>query len=54
MLLVEENVKGNAIFKTLISNAKIAGANEINDPDPNVSVYPSLKENAFSVRCIRD
>ena len=54
MLLVEENEKGNTIFKTLFSNAKITSANGMNDPDPSVSAYPSLRSNAFSVRCIKD
>jgi uncharacterized protein (TIGR02145 family) len=31
-----------------------AWAHGMNDVDPSVSVYPSLKVNAFSVRCLRD
>jgi uncharacterized protein (TIGR02145 family) len=31
-----------------------AWAHGFNDPDPSVSVYPSLRSNAFNVRCIKD
>ncbi len=31
-----------------------AWAHGMNDPDPSVSYYPSLRSNAFSVRCLRD
>jgi len=31
-----------------------AWAHGMNDPDPSVSSYPSLRTNAFSVRCIKD
>jgi uncharacterized protein (TIGR02145 family) len=31
-----------------------AWAHGMNDYDPSVSFYPSLRSNAFSVRCIRD
>ncbi len=31
-----------------------AWAHGMNDPDPSVSRYPSLRSNAFSVRCIKD
>jgi uncharacterized protein (TIGR02145 family) len=31
-----------------------AWAHGLNDPDPSVSVYPAIKANAFSVRCIQD
>ncbi|MEI6899978.1 MAG: hypothetical protein WCL00_08870, partial [Bacteroidota bacterium] len=31
-----------------------AWAHGMNDYDPSVSVYPSSRANAFSVRCIRD
>jgi uncharacterized protein (TIGR02145 family) len=31
-----------------------AWAHGMNDPDPSVSSYPSLKANAFSVRCLKD
>jgi uncharacterized protein (TIGR02145 family) len=31
-----------------------AWAHGMNDPDYSVSVYPSLRSNAFSVRCLRD
>jgi uncharacterized protein (TIGR02145 family) len=31
-----------------------AWAHGMNDPDPSVSTYPSLRANAFSVRCIKD
>jgi hypothetical protein len=26
----------------------------MNEYDPSVSLYPSLRSNAFSVRCVRD
>jgi uncharacterized protein (TIGR02145 family) len=31
-----------------------AWAHGINDPDPSVSIYPSSRANAFSVRCVHD
>jgi uncharacterized protein (TIGR02145 family) len=31
-----------------------AWAHGMNDPDPSVSTYPSLRSNAFSVRCLHD
>lgn len=31
-----------------------AWAHGMNDPDPSVALYPSLRSNAFSVRCILD
>ena len=31
-----------------------AWAHGFNDPDPSVSIYPSLRSNAFNVRCIKD
>jgi uncharacterized protein (TIGR02145 family) len=31
-----------------------AWAHGMNDPDFSVSYYPSLRSNAFSVRCLRD
>jgi uncharacterized protein (TIGR02145 family) len=31
-----------------------AWAHGMNDTDPSVSLYPSFKVNAFSVRCIQD
>jgi len=34
--------------------ANKAWAHGINDYDPSVSVYPSLRSNAFSVRCLKD
>ena len=31
-----------------------AWAHGMNDPDPSVSLYPALRSNAFSVRCVMD
>jgi uncharacterized protein (TIGR02145 family) len=31
-----------------------AWAHGFNNPDPSVSIYPSLRSNAFNVRCIKD
>ena len=31
-----------------------AWSHGMNDPDPSVSVYPALRSNAFSVRCLKD
>jgi uncharacterized protein (TIGR02145 family) len=31
-----------------------AWAHAMNDPDPSVSYYPSLRTNAFAVRCLKD
>jgi uncharacterized protein (TIGR02145 family) len=31
-----------------------AWAHGMNDPDPSVSAYPSFRNNAFSIRCIKD
>jgi uncharacterized protein (TIGR02145 family) len=31
-----------------------AWSHAMNDYDPSVSLYPSLKSNAFSVRCLKD
>jgi uncharacterized protein (TIGR02145 family) len=31
-----------------------AWAHGLNDPDPSVSVYPAIRVNAFSVRCLKD
>jgi len=43
------------LFWTSTSRSSIkAWAHGFNDPDPSVSRYPSLKTNAFSVRCIKD
>jgi len=38
---------------TALGNAK-AWAHGINDYNPSVSLYPSLRVNAFSVRCLKD
>jgi uncharacterized protein (TIGR02145 family) len=34
--------------------ASKAWAHGMNDYDPSVSLYPALKSNAFSVRCLKD
>ncbi|MCX6249499.1 MAG: choice-of-anchor L domain-containing protein [Bacteroidetes bacterium] len=35
-------------------DANRAWAHGMNEPDPSVSLYPALRSNAFSVRCIKD
>jgi uncharacterized protein (TIGR02145 family) len=34
--------------------ANKAWAHGMNDADPSVSAYPSFRNNAFSVRCLKD
>lgn len=43
------------LFWTSDSNGPYkAWAHGMNDPDPSVSRYPSIRSNAFSVRCLKD
>ena len=36
------------------SGSTQAWAHGMNDIDPSVSIYPSFRDNAFSVRCVHD
>jgi uncharacterized protein (TIGR02145 family) len=41
-------------WSSTLYNSTKAWAHGMNDPDPSVSLYPSLRVNAFSVRCLKD
>jgi uncharacterized protein (TIGR02145 family) len=45
---------GTFIWTSTSHSEQKAWAHGMNDPDPSVSLYPSSRANAFSVRCIKD
>jgi uncharacterized protein (TIGR02145 family) len=58
--VLHQNVSWNfANFATMIWSSSLHGTNKawahgMNSFDPSVSYYPSLRSNAFSVRCLKD
>jgi uncharacterized protein (TIGR02145 family) len=50
------DLKGFAIFfwSSTVHGTNKAWAYGMNDTDPSVSLYPSFRNNAFSVRCLKD
>ncbi|MCX6252647.1 MAG: hypothetical protein NTX61_18085 [Bacteroidetes bacterium] len=41
-------------WSSTIHSTTKAYAHGLNDTDPSISLYPSLRSNAFSVRCVHD